>query len=121
LALQISTCPDVGRQDLGFAPPGTIVVSMTVDCDQSDEAVTSMPSHSPLTLSPSLRVNGLAVRAQWYPPQEWFAEAETESMTAAKAASPTSGTSFFNIATPGSMWIQPNENVGAHSRCRRLL
>jgi hypothetical protein len=45
-------------------------------------------------------VNGLAVRAQWYPPQEWFAEAETESMTAAKAASPTSEMSFFNIRDP---------------------
>jgi hypothetical protein len=67
-----------------------MVVFSTVDCVQSDEAVTSMPSQSPLTLSPSLTVNGFDVRAQWYPFHEWLANAagaETAAIaaTAAKA------------------------------------
>src|SRR6058998_2411928 len=67
------------------------------DFDQSLDAVLSIWSHDPLTLSPSLSANGLEVRAQWYRPQEWFAEAEVASTTATTATSPASDASFFNF------------------------
>lgn len=63
-ALQTSTRPLVGRQDFGFVPPATTVVSKTPDFDQSLAAVASIASHGPDTLSPSWSVNGFAVRAQ---------------------------------------------------------
>ena len=59
-----STRPLVGRQDLGAVPPATMVVLSTFDCVQSAEAVPSIPSHNPDTLSPSFIVKGFAVRAQ---------------------------------------------------------
>src|SRR5215204_5128262 len=64
-ALQTSTCPLVGRQFFGLAPPATIGVSSTVDLLQSEEVVFRILSQVEDTLSPSCSVNGLAVRAQW--------------------------------------------------------
>src|SRR4029450_13145467 len=94
-ALQTSTRPAVGRHDLGFVLPATTCVLSTVDCVQSLHAVTSLPSQSPLTLSPSLIVNGFDVRAQWNPPHEWFAEADPARANGASRASDTTKMSFF--------------------------
>src|SRR6266508_2460943 len=66
VALQTSTRPVVALQRLGlFACPATIVVSSTVDLLQSLDVVARIESHCEDTLSPSLTVNGFAVRAQW--------------------------------------------------------
>jgi hypothetical protein len=64
VSLQTSTRPEVGRQR-PLAWPATTVVSNTDDLVQSDDAVASVASQAEETLSPSLTVNGLAVRAQW--------------------------------------------------------
>lgn len=57
--------PAVGRQFLDVAPPVTIVVSRTEDLLQSLDVVRRYESQVESTLSPSLSVNGFAVRAQW--------------------------------------------------------
>src|SRR3989344_831891 len=79
-ALQTSMRPAVGRQFLGLlTPPATIVVSNTFDWLQSADAPARYASQALVTLSRSFKVNGLLVRAQWYPPQEWFAYATDAS------------------------------------------
>jgi len=66
LELQTWTWPVVASHNFtDRLPPFTIVVSRTVDALQSDDVVTRMGSQTELTLSPSLSVNGFAVRAQW--------------------------------------------------------
>ncbi|MGH3646675.1 MAG: hypothetical protein ACRDTM_05825 [Micromonosporaceae bacterium] len=55
----------MGRQFLDVAPPVTIVVSRTEDLLQSLDVVRRYESQVESTLSPSLSVNGFAVRAQW--------------------------------------------------------
>jgi len=44
-----------------------MAVSRTVDLLQSEDVVVRTLPQPPETLSPSFRVNGLLVRAQWYP------------------------------------------------------
>src|SRR5512138_2427563 len=98
-ALQTSTRPLVGRQFFGLAPPATMVVSSTLDWLQSLEAVTSIASHCPDTLSPNFIVKGFAVRAQWYPFHEWFAYTDDGKATNASIViATTTNTNVFFFA-----------------------
>src|SRR5438034_1861816 len=81
--LQTSTRPLVGLH-LPLACPATIVVSSIVDWLQSLEVLPRYGFQLDDRLSPNLTLNGLLVRAQWYPFQEWLAP--TENGDAARAA-----------------------------------
>src|SRR6478735_2224590 len=85
-ALHTSTRPGVGRQFFGRVEPATTVVSRTVDLVQSLLAPARLASQALETLSPSLTVNGLLVRAQWYPFHEWVACAVAGAIMARAAA-----------------------------------
>jgi hypothetical protein len=96
--LQTSTRPEVALHAVRFVPPETMRVSSTDDCDQSLDAVVSRLLQAEVVLFPRSIVNGLDVRAQWYLPHEWLAEAEPARAVAATAASAARTTSFFNGA-----------------------
>jgi len=57
-----------------------------------------MVDHGEVVLLPSVSENGFAVRAQWYLPQEWFADADPASAVAAIAPSAARMTTFFKAA-----------------------
>jgi hypothetical protein len=63
--LQTSTRAAVTAHFFGVVVPTTTVVSSTVDLLQSVEVVLRYDVQVEVRLSPSLSVNGFAVRAQW--------------------------------------------------------
>src|SRR3989344_5799124 len=92
LLLQTSTRPVTALQFLGLVLPAATAVSRTDETVQSLAAVVRILSQLTETLSPSFKVKGFAVRAQWYPPQEWVAYA-TEAL--APRTSATKNTKNF--------------------------
>jgi hypothetical protein len=64
-ALQASIRPDVGLQLTGSFALETLVNLTTLDALQSAIASSRYGSQVELTLSPTLRFSGFAVRAQW--------------------------------------------------------
>src|SRR6266536_2786800 len=70
-------------------------VFSTLDAVQSPDAVESKLLHAEVVLLPRAIVNGFDVRAQWYLPQEWFAEADPASAVAVISVIAARATSFF--------------------------